>query len=43
VRNSIIHQGELTHGWFDIVGELGEALDQNNTLAPPCDGVAVAC
>jgi hypothetical protein len=43
VRNSIIHQGALTHGYFDMVGDLAGALDSNNTLAPPCDGVTVAC
>ncbi|HEY3612248.1 MAG TPA: hypothetical protein VGK92_01010, partial [Gaiellales bacterium] len=43
VRNSIIHQGSLTHGWFDLVGDAAEALNSNNTLAPPCDDVVVAC
>jgi hypothetical protein len=43
VRNSIIHQGALTHGWFDLVGDLAGALNSNNTLAPPCDDVTVAC
>jgi hypothetical protein len=43
VRNSIIHQGTLTHGYFDLIGDLAGALDSNNTLAPPCDDVTVAC
>jgi len=43
VRNSIIHQGALTGGYFELIGDLAGALDSNNTLAPPCDGVAVPC
>ncbi len=43
VRNSIIHQGALTGGYFELIGDLAGALNSNNTLAPPCDGVAVPC
>jgi hypothetical protein len=43
VRNSIIHQGALTGGYFDMVGDLAGALDANNTLAPPCDGAGLPC
>ncbi len=43
VRNSIIHQGALTHGYFDFVGDIAGALNSNNALAPPCDDVTVAC
>ncbi|HEY3612344.1 MAG TPA: CAP domain-containing protein [Gaiellales bacterium] len=43
VRNSIIHQGALTGGYFDLMGDIASALDSNNTLAPPCDGTAVPC
>jgi hypothetical protein len=43
VRNSIIHQGALTRGYFDLVGDLTGLLDLGNTLAPPCDGAAAPC
>ncbi len=43
VRNSIIHEGALTGGYFDMAGDLTGALNAGNTLAPPCDGVAVPC
>ena len=43
VRNSIIHQGAMTHGYYEKSGDLTGAVDTNNTLAPPCDGVTVAC
>jgi len=43
VRNSIIHQGAMTHGYFALVGDLTGALNLNNTLAPPCDGAGVPC
>ncbi len=43
VRNSIIHQGSLTHGYFATVGDLTGMVNSNNTLAPPCDGAAVPC
>ena len=43
VSNSIIHQGALTHGYFQKAGDLSGLLDFNNTLAPPCDDVTVPC
>jgi hypothetical protein len=43
VRNSIIHQGALTSGYFAMAGDLSAALNLNNTLAPPCDGASVPC
>jgi hypothetical protein len=43
VRNSIIHQGALTHGYFALLGDLTGAVNSNNTLAPPCDGTTVPC
>ena len=43
VRNSIIHQGAMTHGYFALLGDLAGALNLNNTLAPPCDGAGVPC
>jgi hypothetical protein len=43
VRNSIIHQGALTGGYFELVGDIAGALDSNNTLAPACDGAGVPC
>ena len=30
-------------GYFDMAGDLTGALNANNTLAPPCDGVGVPC
>jgi hypothetical protein len=41
VRNSIIHQGALTGGYYAKLGS--GALDSNNTLAPACDGTVVPC
>jgi hypothetical protein len=43
VRNSIIHEGAMTHGYFDLVGDLTGAVNLNNTLAPPCNGGSVPC
>jgi hypothetical protein len=43
VRNSIIHQGALTGGYFELIGDLAGALDSNNTLAPACDDASVPC
>ena len=43
MRNSIIHQGAMTHGYFDLVGDLTGAVNLNNTLAPPCNGGSVPC
>jgi hypothetical protein len=43
VRNSIIHQGEMTGGYFRKVGDPAAALDSNNTLAPACDGAGLPC
>jgi Cysteine-rich secretory protein family len=43
VRNSVIHQGALTHGYFAILGDPTGALDSNNTPAPHCDGTGVPC
>jgi hypothetical protein len=43
VRNSIIHEGALTHGYFAKVGDLAGLLDSNNTLAPHCDGAGLPC
>jgi hypothetical protein len=43
VRNSIIHQGALTGGFFAMAGDLAGALNANNTLAPPCDGAGLPC
>ena len=43
VRNSIIHQGALTGGYFALLDDATGALDVGNTLAPPCDGAAVPC
>jgi hypothetical protein len=41
VRNSIIHQGALTGGYFAKLGP--GALDTSNTLAPACNGATVPC
>ena len=41
VRNSVIHQGTVTRGYYAIVGS--GAVNENNTLAPACDGVTIAC
>jgi hypothetical protein len=43
VRNSIIHEGALTHSYYEKSGDLTGVVDSNNTLAPPCDGVTVPC
>jgi hypothetical protein len=43
VRNSVIHQGAMTHNWFGTVGNLLGMVNLNNTLAPPCDDVTVPC
>jgi hypothetical protein len=43
VRNSVIHQGALTGGYFALLNDVSGALDSGNTLAPPCDGAAVPC
>lgn len=40
IRNSIIHQGNLTHGYYAKLGNAAGAIDQNNTLKPGCDSVA---
>lgn len=41
VRDSILHQGALTGGYYAKRGD--GAIDVGNTLAPPCDGAAVPC
>jgi hypothetical protein len=43
VRNSVIHQGALTGGYFEKLGDPTGALDSNNTLAPHCDGGGLPC
>ena len=43
VRNSIIHQGDMTGGYFRMVGDPAAAVDSNNTLAPGCDGAGLPC
>jgi hypothetical protein len=43
VRNSIIHQGLFTLGYYAILGSSVGSVDENNTLAPACDGTAVPC
>ena len=43
VRNSIIHQGALTHDYFAKLNDLAGLVDVNNTLAPHCDGVTLPC
>jgi hypothetical protein len=43
VRNSIIHQGGLTHGYFEKVGDPFGLVDENNVLAPHCDGGSIPC
>jgi hypothetical protein len=41
VRNSIIHQGAKTGGYYAKLGP--GALDTSNTLAPACNGASVPC
>jgi Cysteine-rich secretory protein family len=43
VRNSIIHQGALTGGYYEALGDASGSVNSNNTLAPPCDGAARPC
>ena len=43
VRNSIIHQGALTRGHYEMTGDLAGAVDSNNTLAPACDDAGMPC
>jgi hypothetical protein len=43
VRNSIIHEGALTRGYFAKLGDAAGSVDDNNTLAPACDGASVPC
>jgi hypothetical protein len=43
VRNSVIHEGALTGGYYAKLGDPTGSLDSNNTLAPYCDGAAVPC
>jgi hypothetical protein len=43
VRNSIIHEGALTHDYFAKLGDVAGSVDIGNTLAPPCDGASVPC
>jgi hypothetical protein len=43
VRNSIIHQGALTGGYYAKLGDPTGSVDTNNKLAPACDGAAVPC
>jgi hypothetical protein len=43
VRNSIIHQGMLTGGYYAKLGDPAGSVDSNNTLAPHCDGAALLC
>jgi hypothetical protein len=37
VRNSVIHQGTFTKFFYRVTGT--GAVDENNTLAPPCSNV----
>ena len=43
VRNSIIHEGALTGGYYAKLGDPAGSVDSNNTLAPHCDGAGVPC
>jgi hypothetical protein len=43
VRNSIIHQGALTGGYYAKLGDPAGSLDSGNTLAPHCDGAGLPC
>ncbi len=43
VRNSIIHQGALTGGYYAKLGDPTGSVDSNNTLAPHCDGAGIPC
>jgi hypothetical protein len=43
VRNSIIHQGALTGGYYAKLGDPAGSVDSNNTLAPQCDGAGLPC
>ena len=43
VRNSIIHQGLMTMGYYAILGNPAGSVNVNNTFAPACDGVAAPC
>ena len=43
VRNSVIHQGALTGGYFAKLGDPAGSVDSNNTLAPHCDGAGIPC
>ena len=43
VRNSVIHQGALTGGYYAKLGDPAGSVDSNNTLAPHCDGEGLPC
>ena len=43
VRNSIIHQGALTGGYYALLGDPSGSVDTNNRLAPHCDGAGLPC
>ncbi len=43
VRNSIIHKGALTGGYFEELGDPAGSVNSNNTLAPPCDDAGLPC
>jgi hypothetical protein len=43
VRNSIIHQGLFTLGYYAILGNPAGSVNVNNTFAPACDGAALPC
>jgi hypothetical protein len=43
VRNSIIHKGALTGGYYEKLGDPAGSVDSNNALAPACDDAAVPC
>jgi hypothetical protein len=43
VRNSVIHQGGMTKGFFAKIGDILGMVDLNNTLAPHCDGAGIPC
>lgn len=42
IRNSVLHQGTMTGGYF-ANGTSPGAINENNRLAPACDGAATPC